>query len=374
MPPLRIAIIGLGEAGYEIHLPALAHMKEVNVVGACDKNPTHRARAQQKFRIPVFDDLDALLGDARPEAVIVATPPDTHAALCLRAIEAGIDVVCEKPFVSTMDEADSVIDAARRAGRRIAVNHEFRVMPIFRSIIEHAGPASRENVFFAQAWQNVFIPPGSEPGWRGKMQRRTLHEAGVHLVDYLLALFGEMPAAVWASMVDGGSSERGADALTVVALEFSGGRLGQLVQNRLTRGETQYFEVRADTRNASYRASFGGRARLTTGLFRSTIPHVRFEYGASGIAWRETGHSRKPLARNPKEPRVASTRYLLEKTIGAFRSGGPLPAGAEDGRAALQVIDACYAAAASGRRTPVARISSVTAADDNAKSTTIGGR
>jgi predicted dehydrogenase len=353
MAPYRIAIIGLGEAGYEIHLPALSGIKGATVVGACAHDPTHRARAQQKFKVPVFSDLESMLAEGRPEVLIIATPPDTHAALCLRAIEVGVDVICEKPFVSTLEEADFVIDAAAGAGRRVALNHEFREMPIFRSIIDHAGPSAGEPVFFAQAWQNVYLPPGIESGWRREMQRRTLHEAGVHLVDYLLALFGDKPQSVWASMVDGGGEDGGADALTVVALEFSNGRLAQLVQNRLSKGETQYFEVRADTRDASYRASFGGRARLTTGLFRSTVPHVRFEFGASGIAWRETDKSRKVLARNPKNPRVAATRYLLEKTLDAFRSGGPAPASAADGRAALEVIDACYTAAASGRRTHV---------------------
>jgi len=351
----RIAIIGLGEAGYEIHLPALSGIDGVRVVGACAEDQAHRERAARKFSVPLFTDLDSMLAGGRPDVLIVATPPDTHASICLRAIEAGLHVICEKPFVSTLDEADSVIDAARLAGRRVALNHEFREMAIFRSVLGHAGPESAEAVFFAQVWQNIHLPPGGESGWRREMQRRTLHEAGVHLVDYLLALFGEQPVAVWASMLDGGNEAGGTDALTVVALEFSGGRLGQLVQNRLSKGEPQYFEVRAESRNASYRASFGGRARLTAGLFRSTIPHLRLEYGPSGIAWRETGSARKILARNPKNPRVAATRCLLEKTLAAFRSGGALPVSAEDGRAALEVIDACYSAAATGRRTAVRR-------------------
>ena len=373
MTAQRIAIIGLGEAGYEIHLPALSGIDGVTVVGGCDENSARAARAKQKFKLALFDDLDSMLTRAQPDVLIVATPPDTHASLCLRAIEAGVDVICEKPFVSTLVEADFVLDAARTAGRRIAVNHEVREMPIFRSLLEHAGPASGEAVFFAQAWQNVFIPAGAESGWRSEMERRTLHEAGVHLVDYLVALFGEKPLSVWASMVGGGIENGGADALTVVALEFSGGRLAQLVQNRLSKGTTQYFEVRADTPAASYRASFGGRARLTTGLFRSTVPHMRFEYGTSGIAWRETGNSRKILARNPKDPRVTATRSLLEKSLQALKTGGPLPASADDGRAALEVIDACYTAAASGRRTPVRRRGSATDSDDAERTSTAGG-
>jgi len=357
MSSSRIAVIGLGEAGYEMHLPALAQMKNVSVVGACDIDEGRRARAAAKFGVPVFADVESMLASGRPDVVIIATPPDSHVDLCLRAIDAGLDIICEKPFVSTLAEADSVMSAANAAGRRIALNHEFREMPIFRSLIEHAGPESGEDLFFAQIWQNTDVPPWTEPGWRGQMQRRTLHEAGVHLIDYLIALFGEKPVAAWASMSSGGAATEGvqvgADALSVVSLEFTRGRMAQVLQNRLCKGETHYFEVRADTRTASYRASFGGRARITTGLYRSTRPHVRIDYGVSGLAWREIGNTRSLLARNPKQPRVVSTRYILEKSLAAFATGGRPPATAEDGRDALEVINACYSSAVTGRRTAV---------------------
>jgi predicted dehydrogenase len=365
MSSRRIAVIGLGEAGYEMHLPALAQMKEVSVVGACDLDEARRTRAATKFGIPVYADVESMLSAAAPDVVVIATPPDTHIDLCLRAIDAGLDIICEKPFVSTLDEADRVISAASAAGRRIALNHEFREMPIFRSLIVNAGPASGEDLFFAQIWQNTDVPPWTEPGWRGKMQRRTLHEAGVHLIDYLIALFGDKPLSVWASMSNGGANDTGAqvgaDALSVVSLEFSRGRIAQVLQNRLCKGETHYFEVRADTRTASYRASFGGRARITTGLYRSTRPHVRLDYGISGLAWREIGNARSLLARNPKEPRVVSTRLVLEKSLAAFASGGRPPATAEDGRDALEVIEACYSSAVTGRRTSVGEIASADA-------------
>jgi predicted dehydrogenase len=349
----RIAVIGLGEAGYEMHLPALAQMKGISVIAGCDPDEKRRSRAAAKFGIAVFDDFESMLAENKPDVVIIATPPASHASICLRAIDAGLDIICEKPFVSTLDEADEVIAAARTAKRRIALNHEFREMPIFRSLIEHAGPGSGKDLFFAQIWQNTDVPPWTEPGWRGQMQRRTLHEAGVHLIDYLIALFGEKPVAVWASMSAGGAHPDGADALSIVSLEFTGGRLAQVLQNRLCKGETHYFEVRADTRDASYRASFGGRARITTGLYRSTSPHMRLDYGISGLAWREVGNSRKLLARNPKDPRVVSTRYVLEKSLAAFATGGKPPATAEDGRDALEVINACYSSAVTGLRTPV---------------------
>jgi predicted dehydrogenase len=93
-----------------------------------------------------------------------------------------------------------------------------------------------------------------------------------------------------------------------------------------------------------------GRARLTAGLFRSTKPHARLEYGASGMAWRETGTRRALLARNPKDPGMIATRYVFEKTLKAFQDGSAPPASGQDGRDVLEVIAACYHSATTGRR------------------------
>jgi predicted dehydrogenase len=217
-------------------------------------------------------------------------------------------------------------------------------------VIDATRARPEEKVFFAQLWQNTDVPPWTESGWRGAMLRRTLHEAGIHLIDYILALFGEKPQFAWSSMSAGGLSDSGSDALVVVSLEFAGGRIAQVVQNRLCKGETHYFEVRADTPTTSYRASFGGRARVTTGLYRSTVPHLRVDYGVSGLAWAEHGNKRKLLARNPPDPRVVSTKLVLERSIGAFETGGRPPATADDALDSLDVINACYESAATGMR------------------------
>ncbi|MGD2070522.1 MAG: Gfo/Idh/MocA family oxidoreductase [Gemmatimonadota bacterium] len=345
-----IAVVGLGNAGHTLHLPALAGIAEATVVGACDLSAEMRERARTSWNVPVFEDFDAMLEQASPDVVIVATPPDTHLDYGLRALEAGAHLICEKPFVSSVREADRLIAAAEEADRRIALNHEFREMPIFRAVRDAVDSGETGRLAFVQVWQLMDLPPWKEPGWRGRMLQRTLYEAGVHLVDYLMALFGEKPRAVQAWTSTCGVREGETDAVALVTLEFSEGRLANVVQNRLCKGETQYFEVRAETAEASLRASFGGRARLTAGLFRSTRPHVRVEFGVSGMAWRERGANRTALARNPKDPGMFATRYVLEKTLEAFRTGGAPPADGACGRDVLEVIAACYHSAATGRR------------------------
>jgi predicted dehydrogenase len=346
---MRIGIVGLGHAGFDIHLPALAGIRSAVVVGACDADASRQAEATARWRIPAFGDLDAMLGQTRPEAVIVATPPASHAELCVRALAAGAHVICEKPFVSSLREADRVLAAAQTAGRQVAVNHEFREMPIFRTLIGQVRERTTGDLRFVQAWQLTDLPPSSESGWRGEMAHRTLFEAGVHLVDLILALFGEKPRSVEASTGSGGEEADG-DALVVATLAFSRGRLAQLLLNRVCKGERQYLEVRADTEGSSFRASFGGRARLSAGLFRSVVPHVRFEYGTSGLAWREDGRRRRVLARNPSNPNVEGTRRVLEDAIQLFeRNVSPQSSGAH-ARDVLEVVAGCYMSAETGTR------------------------
>src|SRR5262245_25907429 len=105
----RVALVGLGNAGFTLHLPALAELPAANVVGAMDLDAGRRSRAEARWQVPTFDDFDTMIAAARPEVVVIGTPPATHADLCLRAMAAGADVICEKPFVSSVDEADRVI-------------------------------------------------------------------------------------------------------------------------------------------------------------------------------------------------------------------------------------------------------------------------
>jgi predicted dehydrogenase len=349
----RVALAGLGEAGATLHLPALKGIPGASLSGVCDVDPATRSTIAERWRVPAFGSLSEMLGAVSPDVVIVATPPVTHRDLCLEALAAGAHVVCEKPFVTDDVEAEAVIRAAGAVGRQVAVNHEFREMPIFRAVLERARSGQLGRLLFAEARQLVYLPPWRETGWRGELARRTLFEAGVHLVDLLMAVFGEPPSAVQASMCDGGLDDRGRDAIVSASFEFPSRRMGVLLQHRVAGGQPQYLELRADTDRASWTASFGGRARVSAGLYRSRRPHVRLEYGASGLAWEERAGGRTTIARNPAAPNMVATRRVLERTFEAFVSGTEPPTSAARARLVLAAIDAAYESAATGRRVTV---------------------
>lgn len=343
----RVAVVGLGSAGTTLHLPALAGISGVTLVGVADPDERQRNIVSSKYGVLGFAGMDEMLEQVSPDVVIVATPPALHAEQCLSALRVGAHVICEKPFVASLAEADRVILAAQSADRQVALNHEFREMPVFKALRDHV---ASQDVLLTQVWQLIDMPTSREVGWRGSMSHRTLFEAGVHLLDFVIALYGELPRAVSATTTDSGAHGNASDAVVLVTLTFSNGRVAQLVQSRISKGARQYFEVRVDTAEASWRASFGGRARITAGLHRSTTPRVRIEYGVSGMAWREVGDARTVVARNPKDPGMLATRAVLEHTFAAFRNGTEPYTSAQRARDILAVTVACYTSSHTGQR------------------------
>jgi predicted dehydrogenase len=347
---VRYGIIGLGWAARAFHAPALKAAASVELIGGVDTSVEQRASWERETGSRAFETVDQLLEQA-PDAVIVATPPESHAQLCVRALEAGAHVVCEKPFVSTLEEADHVLATAARVGRQIAVNHEFREMPIFRAVIDRIGSPDVGRLVFCQIWQLMDLAPWDEPvAWRAALPDRTLFEGGVHLVDLLLLVYGEKPSAVFARRSSGLHEAHAGDAIHLVLFEFSGGRLAQLTIDRLCKAGDRYVELRADCEHASLRASFGGRALVRVGAKRAERTGVRVDFGLGGAAWIEQGHARKTIARSPRHPAVHATAALAERVRTAFERNVEPPSSGREARDVLEVVQAAYQSAASGVR------------------------
>ena len=348
---MRIGYVGLGWAVRAFHLPALKSLAGHAAVGGADADPERRAWWSETTGTPAYSSLSELIDRAAPDVVVVATPPASHAELCLEALAAGAHVFCEKPFASTAAEADEVLAAAAAAGRRVAVNHEFREKPIFAALRERVGSPEAGRLVFCQIWQLMDLAPWDEPvPWRAAMPNRTLFEGGVHLVDLMVQFFGELPEAVYARSSSGLEAGRQADAISLALFEFSQGRLAQLTIDRLCPAATRYVEVRLDCERESLRASHGGRANIRVGAKRAQRPGVRVDFGVGGVAWAERGSSRVKLARDPRNPAVYGTARLSERVFAAFAANVEPPSSGREARDVLAVIEAAYRSAATGER------------------------
>lgn len=341
----QIAIVGLGNAARTIWTPALHKLPGVSLVAGAD--PDTSAQAAWSKGAPSASPHGSLKGllecHQGIEWLVVATPPEQHAADIRAGLQAGCHVLCEKPVSPSLSDFDALLAVAAQAGRTLTVNHEFTHMPIFAAVLENLQGGGHGPLRFAQVWQQV--NDGDSTGWRGAGE--TLREFGTHGIDLLLQAFGGAPCLVTARMPRPDPSRRG-DPVDLVTLEWPDGRAAHLLLNRLSPGEHRYMEARFDCTSASLRASIGGRAGLALRVNPTTRrPKVRLEVAGGGMAWVERGPQRDVIGRNGLHALVDATALRTQKIIDSVAAGQPQSQ--ERVRDVLAVIDAAYRSAAADR-------------------------
>jgi predicted dehydrogenase len=134
MKTYRIGISGAG-FGVKAHLPALLANKRFEVVALASPSSAKAIAAERK--IPhAFSSAQEMIAGCELDAITIASPPFTHRDAVLAALDAGLHVMCEKPFALNVEEAEEMVAASRDAGTACGVAHEFRFVPQRQAIRE----------------------------------------------------------------------------------------------------------------------------------------------------------------------------------------------------------------------------------------------
>ena len=136
----RVALVGTGHRGTTTWgRDIVANWSDqLELVGLADANPLRLDRAQKTIGVdvPTFARLDGMLSATRPDTLIVCTPDDTHADMVVAGLEAGADVITEKPMTTTAENCRRILEAERRIGRRVDVTFNYRYSPTSQKIKE----------------------------------------------------------------------------------------------------------------------------------------------------------------------------------------------------------------------------------------------
>src|SRR3989442_10627369 len=112
---LTIGVVGLGFG--RAHIPAF-QANGCRVVAVCQRDVAGAKAVADRYGVPhVFERWQDMLAQAKPEIVVIATPPVLHKAIALEAFAAGAHVLCEKPLAMNAAECRAMIDAAAQARR-----------------------------------------------------------------------------------------------------------------------------------------------------------------------------------------------------------------------------------------------------------------
>lgn len=128
---LRVALVGAGMIS-EYHLRAWSHLEHAAVVAVVDPDPSRRERRAQQFGIANhYPDLDALFVSEAVDALDIASPRETHAALVRQAADRGLPVLCQKPLAPAHAEAEALVrDVGDRI--RLMLHENWRFRPYYR--------------------------------------------------------------------------------------------------------------------------------------------------------------------------------------------------------------------------------------------------
>ncbi|MBR3691614.1 MAG: Gfo/Idh/MocA family oxidoreductase [Clostridia bacterium] len=129
MSKLKVAIIGCGGIANGKHMPSLAQVPEVEMVAFCDIVVERAEKAAKKFGIEgarVYADYTELLKKEELDVVHVCTPNRSHSFITVAALEAGCHVMCEKPMAINSEEAQKMLDAAARTGKKLTIGYQNR--------------------------------------------------------------------------------------------------------------------------------------------------------------------------------------------------------------------------------------------------------
>jgi predicted dehydrogenase len=285
-----------------------------------------------------YDDLDRFLAHRPMDLVAIGSPSGLHAEHGIAAARRGLHVLVEKPIDVTTDRADALIDAADRAGVKLAVFFQDRLKPAvvrMKSLID-AGRLGTP--VLASGHVKWYRPPEYYGGsrWRGT---RALDGGGalmnqaIHTVDVLLNLFG--PVARVSARIATRVHAIEVEDTAVATLEFASGAVGVIeAATSIYPGYARRVEVTGSDGTLVLDQDLLIRADL-----RSPVDPAELDAPAGA------GES----ATSPVVSDVTPHRRIIEDFIGAIQANGTPACDGREGRKSVAVVQAIYESARTDR-------------------------
>lgn len=195
---INLACVG---AGYfaQFHLEAWQRLLDVNLVAICDQDHDKASAFAKRYSVPnVYTDIDELLQKESIDVLDIITPPETHFAICQKAAQKGIHIICQKPLAPSLKEASEMVQLAQKQGVRFMVHENWRFQPWYRQIKRMLDGGEIGNklhsIHFRMRMGDGWKPDAylnRQPYFRS-MPRLLVYETGIHFIDTFRYLLGEI--------------------------------------------------------------------------------------------------------------------------------------------------------------------------------------
>lgn len=190
--PIRVLVAGLGNMG-KSHALAYETNPGFEIVGLVNRSPVELPEELSSYTIQ--PDFAQALVETKPDLVSICTYSDSHAEYAVMAMEAGADVFVEKPLATTLEDAQSVVETARKLGRKLVVGYILRHHPSWTTLIEQSRKLGGPYVFRMNLNQQ-----SSGATWQTHKQlmqtTSPIVDCGVHYIDVMCQITDAKPVEV----------------------------------------------------------------------------------------------------------------------------------------------------------------------------------
>lgn len=204
----KIGILGCGKIAQVRHIPELADNPDVQLVGYYNPTTSRAEDMAAKYGGKVYASVEELTVDPEIDAVVVALANQAHASVTIQALNAGKDVLCEKPMAVTLEECEAMVEAAKKNGKILMIAQNQRLTKAhaearkmiaegaigkvltFRTTFGHGGP---------ETWS---INPGKSTWFFNKNSAAmgAMADLGIHKTDLIQFLLGQNVTSVSATI------------------------------------------------------------------------------------------------------------------------------------------------------------------------------
>lgn len=330
---IGVGIVGAGFWPRLVQIPAFKSIPGWNVVGIASGRRQNAESVAAEFGIgKVYDDYTQLIDDESVDVVDIVTPNYLHREIAVRALAAGKDVICIKPLAHTLADAEAIVAAAEKYGRRILYAENVLFTPALRAFKALADDGVYGDVFRTKSIHGVGVPHGSwffDPKLSGG---GCIIDMAVHGLAFLDWFSGK--TGVRSIHAEAGTFVHTAHSVedtSVLQLRFDDDRMGQTEDSWATPGG---FDLRYETYGSKGHGFvdllYGHPIRSVTGGNVEGDSNA-MRYHAAEQHYIKDGH-----------------RGMMQHFLEVLADDVPLESGGLEGFRVMQLVEAAYASVRSG--------------------------
>ncbi len=324
---VELGLIGCGGFGSHLATEIFQDVEGLRLGAVYDVDRPAAQRLGERLAVPVVSSVEEMFGIPSADAVLIATPHDTHERLTVMAAEAGKHIFCEKAMALTVDECRVMIEAAEIHGVKLMVGHKRRLRPEYARLAEivHSGRLGKP----VAATVTGFHYSDYYRGWWSEKGRSggELHCAGAHDLDFLRFLMGDVQT-VFAVEGPRISSEHDWPDSILVTLQFRSGAVGSL-------------QIAFNYPMLSFQNSFATRIACERGA-------VWYDPEQITVAWQEIGGEEQEVKFSDHGYNEAY-RLELKNFVEWIQQDAEPILTAENGLRCVELMQAAYQSATEGK-------------------------